>query len=294
MTGPSRNDVRKWVAGLSLRRGALLALTAVVVLVIVAGVGFYAYFGVFAHHAPDDVRESVRAAPNVDVTEGYGGYVVSNADPDGERLGLVFYPGGRVAPDAYLPTAVRIADRADITVVVPKMTANLAVFSRERADAVIEGESQVSRWVVGGHSLGGAMACRYAGSHGDTVDGLVLVGSYCDRPVEETPTVVVIGTRDAVLDRDRFVASRENLPPDHRVSRIEGMNHSQAGWYSGQRGGQPARVSTPEAHRRLATAIADWLCRDLDHCAEEGSGTSGFPVNESAVPNRVPSPRVAS
>lgn len=269
MNGPSQNDVREWIAARSLRRGAIQALTVVTVLAFVAGVGFYAYFGIFAHHAPDDVRESVRADPNVSVTEGYGGYVVSDADPDVERLGLIFYPGGRVAPNAYLPTAARITEHADVTVVIPKMRVNLAVFSQERADAVIQGEPQVSRWVVGGHSLGGAMACRYAGNNGDVVEGIVLVGSYCDRPVKETPTIVVIGTRDAVLDRDRFAASRKNLPPDHQISRIQGMNHSQAGWYSGQRGDQPARISTPEAHRRLSTEIADWLCRDLDHCADD-------------------------
>ena len=279
MNAPSHNDVRQWVAERSLRRVAIRALSVVAVIAILSSVGFYTYFGVFAHHAPADVQQSVRADTNVTVTEAYGGYVVSDADPDVERLGLIFYPGGRVAPDAYLPTAARIAERASVTVVIPKMRMNLAVFSQGRADAVIDGESQVSRWVVGGHSLGGAMACRYAGNNADTVDGVVLVGSYCDRPIGETPTIAVLGTRDAVLDRERFAAGRENLPPDHTVSRIEGMNHSQAGWYSGQRGGQPARISTPEAHRRLATAIAEWLCHELDHCINDSMDMSTSIVN---------------
>jgi len=53
-----------------------------------------------------------------------------------------------------------------VGVAVPKMRVNLAVLSPGRADAVIEGETDVSRWIVGGHSLGGAMACRYAGQRG--------------------------------------------------------------------------------------------------------------------------------
>ncbi|MXR43277.1 hypothetical protein GRX01_18305 [Halobaculum sp. WSA2] len=178
MNAPSHNDVRQWVAERSLRRVAIRALSVVAIIAILCSVGFYAYFGVFAHHAPADVQQSVRADTNVTVTEAYGGYVVSDADPDVERLGLIFYPGGRVAPDAYLPTAARIAERANVTVVIPKMRMNLAVFSQGRADAVIDGESQVSRWVVGGHSLGGAMACRYAGNNADTVDGVVLVGRH--------------------------------------------------------------------------------------------------------------------
>jgi len=266
VNAPSWEGVREWAGERSLRRIAIRVAAVVAVLAVLAGVGFYAYFGVFAHHAPADVQESVRADASVDVREAYGGYVVTDADSDAERLGLVFYPGGRVAPDAYLPTAARIAERANVTVVVPKLRVNLAVFSQGRADAVVDGEPQVDRWVVGGHSLGGAMACRYAGENPGTVDGLLLVGSYCDRPVGETPTLAVLGTRDAVLDRDQFAANRENLPADHTVGRIDGMNHSQAGWYTGQRGGQPARIATAEAHRRLARAVADWLCRDLGHC----------------------------
>lgn len=265
---PLRPAIRQWIATRSRRRVALRSIAAVGILAVVAGSGFYAYFGIFAHHSPDDVRESVRSDSTVTVTEAYGGYVVSDADPDIERVGLIFYPGGRVSPDAYLPTAARISTRANVTVVVPAMRVNLAVFSQNRADAVRDGEPQVSRWVVGGHSLGGAMACRYARASPDAVDGVVLVGSYCDRTVE-TPTIAVLGTRDAVLDRDRFAATRDNLPPDHTLVRIEGMNHSQAGVYSGQRGGQPARISTAEAQQRLANAIADWLCRDIGHCATE-------------------------
>ena len=258
-------DPGAWLGNRSPRRLAVWGGVAVLVIAAVGVAGFYAYFGVLAHHAPADVRESVRADPAVSVTEAYGGYVV-RAGGDATRLGVVFYPGGRVAPDAYLPTAARMAARANVTVVVPKMRVNLAVFSQGRATQIIEGEPGVSRWVVGGHSLGGAMACRYAHENRDVVDGLFLVGAYCDRPVRETPALVVVGTRDAVLNRERFAATRGNLPADATVRRVEGMNHSQAGWYTGQRGGQPARIGTREAHRRLATAFARWLCTDLEDC----------------------------
>jgi len=281
MSLPSVDDARAWVAARSARGLALRVVTVVAVLALAGGLAFYAYFGVFAHHAPDEVRESVRDDGNVTVTEAYGGFVVSDADPEVERLGLVFYPGGRVAPDAYLPTAAAVAERANVTVVVPKMRANLAVFSIGRADAVLAGERNVSQWIVGGHSLGGAMACRYAGSHPGAVDGLLLVGAYCDQPVRELPALAVLGTRDSVLDREQFADSRANLPAGATVERIEGMNHSQAGAYGGQRGDRPARIGTATAHRRLAETVVQWLCGEFDHCAGDASDRSpdaGSPV----------------
>ncbi|QLH77208.1 alpha/beta hydrolase [Halosimplex rubrum] len=275
MSLPSVDDARAWIDARSARGLALRVAVAVAVLALAGGLAFYAYFGVFAHHAPEEVRESVRADGNVTVTEEYGGFVVSDADPGVERIGVVLYPGGRVAPDAYLPTAARIATRANVTVVVPKMRANLAVLSIGRADAVLAGERNVSRWVVGGHSLGGAMACRYAGSNPEAVDGLLLVGAYCDQPVRGMPALAVLGTRDAVLDREQFADSRANLPADAAVERIEGMNHSQAGHYTGQSGDRPARIETDAAHRRLAGVVADWLCAGLDHCAADASPDDG-------------------
>jgi len=267
MALPSPGEIRERVRGLTRRRVLALLGVAVLALVLVGGVGFYVYFGVFGLHAPADVQQSVRADPNVTVESGYGGYVVRDADPEVERLGVVFYPGGRVAPDAYLPSAAEIATRANVTVVVPKMRVNLAVFSQGRADAVVAGEPEIERWVVGGHSLGGAMACRYAGANNRSVDGLLLVGAYCDRPVRGMPALSVVGTRDAVLNRDRFAETESNLPDPHTVVRIDGMNHSQGGWYAGQSGDQPATIPTSVAHRRLAATVADWLCSDLDHCA---------------------------
>jgi hypothetical protein len=294
VTGSLLGKVRGRVRALTLRRALALVGVATLALVLVGGVAFYVYFGVLGLGAPAEVQQSVRADPNVTVERAYGGYVVGDADAETERLGVVFYPGGRVAPDAYLPSAARIATRANVTVVVPKMRVNLAVLSQGRADAVVAGEPEVERWVVGGHSLGGAMACRYAGSDGERVDGLLLVGAYCDRPVAGMPALSVVGTRDAVLNRDRFAETESNLPDERRVVRIEGMNHSQAGWYAGQSGGQPATITTPEAHRRLAAVVADWLCAALDHCANGTGARPSTSVRELDTPDSTSAQKVGT
>lgn len=258
--------------------------------VVLAAAGFYAYFGVLGFSAPDDVESSVRANPNVTVERAYGGVVVrpTTALPDetratGDGVGVVLYPGGRVTPDAYLSSAARVVGETGATVVVPGMTANLAVLSQGKASAVLDGEDGVETWVVAGHSLGGAMACRYANATPERVDGLVLVGAYCDRAVTDVPALSIVGTRDAVLDRDRFRETRGNLPENATVVRIDGMNHSQAGWYYGQAGGQPATVSYEVAHDRLAAAVEEWLCREYDRCSD-GAATAANATARTAVP----------
>ena len=78
--------------------------------------------------------------------------------------GFIFYPGGRVAPEAYAPLARALAENGVLAVIV-HMPLNLAVLNPDAAASVIAAYPQVSTWVLGGHSLGGAMAARFAYSH---------------------------------------------------------------------------------------------------------------------------------
>jgi hypothetical protein len=71
--------------------------------------------------------------------------------------GFMFYPGGLVDPHAYLPLLSGIA-AAGIPVVLAKAPGNLAVFSPNAGLGLRSAVPGVSGWVVGGHSLGGAMA----------------------------------------------------------------------------------------------------------------------------------------
>ncbi|MFC6952241.1 alpha/beta fold hydrolase [Halorubellus litoreus] len=283
------DGVRDRVPSWSRRRWLGVVAAGVLGVLVLAAAGFWVYFGVLGFHAPVEVTESVRANGNVSVERAYGGFVLGPTEEldaetrrAGEGVGVVFYPGGRVAPDAYLSSAARVVEETGVTVFVPKMRANLAVLSQGKANAVLAGENGVETWVVGGHSLGGAMACRYANANPDRVDGLVLVGAYCDRPVRGMPALSVVGSRDAVLDRERFAETRGNLPANASVVRIDGMNHSQAGWYYGQAGGQSARIGYSTAHDRLAAAVADWLCTEYDRCVRSDEANATFPAEGMA------------
>ena len=250
-----------------LRRLAPYAAVAVVLLVLFAALGAWLYFDLLAYHAEEPVS-SVERDYDVSVERGYDGYVIRGTDAPGvdERVGLVFYPGGRVAPDAYLRTLAPLAAEHDVTVVVPGMPLNLAVLDQGKASDVVAGEPNVTKWYVGGHSLGGAMACRYASNNADVVTGLFLAASYCDVSIRDSglSTLAVAGSRDAVLNRETFQSNQELLPENATIVEVSGMNHSQFGSYGGQGGDQPGTISTAEAHERVVDAVVAWLCGDSE------------------------------
>lgn len=241
----------------TVRRQGKRLIVWLVAIGIVAFVGVLLYFGT-PFHGTDASIEAVEENPNVTLTQEGETYIIEPAS-SGSDVGLVFYPGGRVHPDAYLATLAPLASDANATVVVPKLPLNLAVLDQGAAAPYIS-NSDIERWSVGGHSLGGAMACRYARANTASVDGVVLFASYCDRDISDTDLAVlsVTGSADTVLDSDSYESNLDNLPPDATVRELP-LNHSQFGSYRGQPGDEPGSLSYAVAHDRLANVTVPWL-----------------------------------
>ena len=90
--------------------------------------------------------------------------------------GVVFYPGALVDPRAYVPNLLPLAE-AGHPVVILKLPYNIAFFDPNGAQAVMDANPEVERWVVGGHSLGGVMASSVAGRDDARIRGLLLWAS---------------------------------------------------------------------------------------------------------------------
>lgn len=225
---------------------------SLLVLLVVAAVGFYAWTRIAAYPAFPEAAALAEPAMTED-----GWYVF---EPEGEpRAGFIFYPGGLVDPAAYAPLMERLADGGVLAIVVP-MPLDLAVLGINRADGVIAAYPDISTWIIGGHSLGGAMAAEYVSGHPDTIDGLVFLASYPAESTDLSPldvgVVSIYGTEDGVAG-DVFEASLTRLPADTSLEVIEGGNHSQYGNYGPQKGDGTATVSRAEQQRLTAEAILE-------------------------------------
>jgi dienelactone hydrolase len=242
--------------GQRIRANGKRVVVWVVALLLIVATGFTLYFGTSLHGREPSVRAG-QSNDAVTVSHSNGVYVIEPADGTA-TAGFVFYPGGRVHPDAYLSSLAPFAARADVVVFIPKMPLNLAVFDPDAAGSVIARHPDINQWFVGGHSLGGAMACRYASTHPELA-GLVLFAAYCNREVSGMAVLSVTGGADVVLSRESYRRNRENLPASATLTVIPGMNHSEFGSYTGQRGGQPARIGYEVAHDRLASVVVPWF-----------------------------------
>ena len=175
-------------------------------------------------------------------------------------IGLVLYTGGKVPPAAYAPAARAIAEQGYLVAIVPAPF-NLAILDADAADRVIEDHPEIASWAVGGHSLGGATASLFIDGHPGVVDGLALWASYssADISTDDLHVLSVYGSLDAGVASYTDPANLAKLGSDVTVDVIDGGNHEQMGWYTGQPNDPPATISRQEQQDRVVAATVALL-----------------------------------
>jgi len=190
------------------------------------------------------------------------GWIIFSPEAVEPESGLIFYPGGNVDFRAYSPLLWKIA-QAGYVVVVPDMPFNLAVLSPDKANQIMNAYPQIASWVIGGHSLGGAMAARFAFAHPDAVEGLVLWASYPaasdDLSQYDLQVTSIFATNDGLTSRDDIEASRALLPASTTWVEIEGGNHAQFGDYGVQKKDLAATITAAEQWEQVIAATLELM-----------------------------------
>ena len=175
------------------------------------------------------------------------------------ETGLVFIPGAKVDPYAYLYKLSEIVERTGATIVITKPTLNLAFFDQRPLTTFTADAPGVDRWFVGGHSLGGVRACMRADD--PDVSGLVLFGSYCANDLTDSGLEVlsISGSRDGLSTPDKIADARQLLPKDAAFVEIQGLNHAGFGDYGTQPGDNTATIPSEQQRDEITNALATVL-----------------------------------
>jgi pimeloyl-ACP methyl ester carboxylesterase len=206
-----------------------------------------------------DTRVSVRRS------EGVLAFVPTSA---ASAPGLVFIVGAGVAPEAYAPLLRPIAEQSHpvFVVALPYWIAPLEehkALAVVRARTILESEPAAAVWVVAGHSLGGALACRIALHAPSRVKAAVLIGTSHPKTDDlsrvRLPITKVVGTLDGVATPEMVAANKHLLPAATQWVQIEGGNHSQFGHYGHQLFDRTPTLSREEQQSRTRAALLDAL-----------------------------------
>jgi pimeloyl-ACP methyl ester carboxylesterase len=233
-------------------------LLALGFLVVLLGALVYAYAQPLP--AKTVALEAMRGDTSVRVSS-TGSAIVFTPNAPTTR-GFVFYQGARVAPEAYAPALLRIA-QAGYIIFVPRMPLNFAVLGVGAAKGIMDANPDIRSWAIGGHSLGGAMACSYA--VGDArIQMLVFWAAYCDRSFDlssnaQIRVTSIAAARDGLATADKIERAKQYAPATTRYVVIQGMNHAQFGDYGNQDGDNPATLDNAAATDAVVRATLEAL-----------------------------------
>ena len=217
-------------------------------------------------YAPGSLDQSVSVA------ETRAAIVLRKTGAPLNAAGLMFYPGGLVDPHGYLPLLADLAANG-IPVIVAKAPGNLAVISPDAGLPLRAMLPGVTGWVIGGHSLGGAMAAWSAHDHPDAWAGVVFLAAYppdtkslADWP---HPVLSVSASSDGLSTQAKITGTLALLPSPQQwltapgqaypaaaggfsvMHQVPGGVHAQFGSYGPQQGDGVPTVS--EAAQRAET-----------------------------------------
>ena len=236
------------------RRGTILRIIGVALLaVVVVGVVGFLWWAQPQPLLPE--ATAALSSTELATYDGSGGLITYTPTSGTPNTGLILYPGGKVPPAGYAPQARTIAE-AGYLVVIVSVPFNFAVFDIGAAQPVIDAHPEIEHWVVGGHSLGGAMAAQFLSGSPGAAEGLVFWAAYsaADISAQGLAVASIYGSLDAGIPSLTSPTAIANVGPDLTTTVIEGGNHEQMGWYTGQPNDPPATITRVDKQAQVIRA----------------------------------------
>ncbi|MFW5437935.1 alpha/beta hydrolase [Paenibacillus apiarius] len=248
------------------RKNRRWILWAVIALAIAVAAGIYGFLRPYP--AGSKAEQASISNENVKVYSENGVFAFETAGTP--LANFILYPGGLVEPNSYAVLARGLAERK-INTYILKMPLNLAVLDSDGAERIlpkIDTLARQVRTIIGGHSLGGTAGVEFAKKHPDSVHGIILLASYANSDISNSniPVLSVYGSKDGVLDLERYIRNKKYLPENLTEHVIQGANHAQFGDYGNQKHDYAASISDDSQIRETVDIISSWLtsCRRTD------------------------------
>jgi len=240
------------------RRRILLGLIPVYIIIILL-VGSLIFLSQ-SYKPMSEAYTALESNENITITNGKD-WITFTPTANASTTGFIFYPGGNVEPESYAIIARNIALN-NYTVIIIKMPFDLAVFSPKKGEKAMELYPEITSWIIGGHSLGGAMSSLFVYDEPDLFSGLILLASY---PADSNnlsnynlPVLSIYGSLDGIISVP-ILDTLSLLPVNTTLFEIVGGNHAYFGSYGEQKGDNAATISRADQQNQTVIAIIDFL-----------------------------------
>ena len=201
----------------------------------------------------------------------------SNSTP--ATIGFLYYPGGLVDPHTYLQWQDKLVTQyPELKIITVKMPSNLAVFGIDKGKRILSGFPEITRWITGGHSLGGTMAAQLINDYPADYKALILIASYPASDILKNWNGAILSvhaSKDGLSTVAKIEKYKIDLPTAYVMANdqdfqlplqskthyfeIMGGNHGQFGNYGLQSGDSIATISAATQQTQLIRVIQHFI-----------------------------------
>ncbi|MCR5624592.1 MAG: alpha/beta hydrolase [Lachnospiraceae bacterium] len=223
--------------------------------VLGAGLFAFLYLNSYYHAVSDEVAPYIQDHEGVKVTRISKGWFFDGAES--ERA-FIFYPGAKVEAKSYAPFLSKMA-LSGIDCFLVEMPYELAVFDVNAADSIMD-NYEYNEWMIGGHSLGGNMAAKYAKGKEDKFKKVIMLASYPSVELsDDVEFLSIFGSKDGILNFLTYEKNRAKWPENWGEEIIKDGNHSQFGNYGRQDFDGKAGITADEQQQQTVELILESL-----------------------------------
>lgn len=166
---------------------------------------------------------------------------------------VLFFPGGMVDPEAYIPLARAIATDGYIVHII-KMPMRMSTMGYTKIKELFDLNDPSLTYILGGHSQGGKMAAQFVYENPGLIDALFMLGTSHPRDFDmsgnDIPAIKISAEHDGRAGLEKVQENAPLLPANTQMVTITGGNHSHFGYMGHLLMDDAATISREEQHRQ--------------------------------------------
>lgn len=236
------------------------------IIALTIGIGFWGYFVWNASHllTPNTAKLTAASSNQSVIISRKSGYIEIKPVGKKPNIGLILYPGAFVDPKGYIALYSRLAESGEVSVFILQSPLGFGLLNIGQGEEVMQVNPTITHWFVAGHSLGGVAACEFSKDN-KSVNGLILLGSYCNSKVtnQSLPVISISGMDDALTNPSKIDAAKSKLPSAAQFVAIPGLNHTDFGDFATLvNGDRPSSTPAAQTQAKLIMTIQEFITQN--------------------------------
>lgn len=176
------------------------------------------------------------------------------------NVGFIIFSGAKADEKSYAYIAKLLHEKGH-TVVIPEVLFHMSAAGTNCGIEIMESNSEIEKWFLIGHSLGGLPISRIALRQLEKVQGIAYLASYMVTDLSELniSAIRITASNDRTMNQNMMESNLDYLPENSTSVEIEGANHQGFGAYKSLGRDGEATMSWQEQQEQTVRLILDFF-----------------------------------